>query len=405
MPAAKENTMIPGLRILGDCPVPVWGISSAERLRRQVRSAGVDAEAGLRGSVLLLRSDYVYDQRVINKLVAASNTLLGATDNGSYTPVAAHVDEVNAPSVERVLAGEPGAADALALTRATAESLSGTYVEELLKTQEPILVQLRADRRREIEKRLFDGSYKGVTDVVTKYVWPLPARWVVRLCADTGIRPNHVTLAGFGCVLLATALFAYGWFGTGLVLAWLMTFFDTVDGKLARVTIDGSRFGHFLDKIVDIVHPPFWYMAWGVGLSSSSTPLPAEQVQHLLVAIVAGYIVGRLSEGAFSHLLAGFSMFTWQPFDSGFRMIMARRNPCLIALTFGLLVGRPDWGLIVVAVWTVLSSAILLARLLQGVYQRATVGPLRPWLSASSASNPIAATPGAPAGSSRPTVA
>ena len=28
-----------------------------------------------------------------------------------------------------------------------------------------------------------------------------------------------------------------GWFGAGLVCAWIMTFLDTVDGKLARVTV------------------------------------------------------------------------------------------------------------------------------------------------------------------------
>lgn len=404
MSAVRESSTTPGLRILGDCPVPVWGISTAERLRRQVRAAGVDA-TGLRGSVLLVRSDYVYDQRIITKLIAARNTLLGATEGGAHVDVAAHVDEAHADAAERMLSGESLGVEEPSLQRVTGETLAGTYIEELLKTEAPVLRQLRPEHRREIEKRLFDGSYKGVTDVVTKYVWPIPARWTVRLCSNLGIRPNHVTLAGLSCVFIATALFALGWFGLGLVFAWFMTFCDTVDGKLARVTIDSSRLGHFLDKIVDIVHPPFWYMAWGIGLLSSTTPLPPEQLYNLLIVIVVGYTVGRLSEGAFSHLLAGFSMFTWQRFDSSFRMIMARRNPCLIVLTLALIVGRPDWGLMLVAGWTVLSSSILLTRLFQGVYHRLTVGPLRPWLNTSSQSSPTTALPAAPARSGPATIA
>ena len=42
-----------------------------------------------------------------------------------------------------------------------------------------------------------------------------------------------------------------------------MTFLDTVDGKLARVTLTSSPFGNVLDHSLDLIHPPFWYWAWG----------------------------------------------------------------------------------------------------------------------------------------------
>src|SRR6185295_9499511 len=120
------------------------------------------------------------------------------------------------------------------------------------------------DRVAALERHLFDGSYKGITDLVTKWVWPAPARLVTGFCARNGIPPNAVTSMSFALVLLATWLFARADFGLGLVLAWLMTFLDTVDGKLARVTVQSSTFGHFLDHGLDLVHPPFWYLAWGL---------------------------------------------------------------------------------------------------------------------------------------------
>jgi hypothetical protein len=110
--------------------------------------------------------------------------------------------------------------------------------------------------------------------------------------------------------------------------------------------------------------------------------MPPDDLTHVLTATVAGYVLGRLAEGAFTLFLGGFSMFTWRPFDSNFRLVLARRNPSLIVLTAGLLVGRPDLGLLVVALWHVVSAAVLLARFFQAVYVRLTAGPLSPWLQA-----------------------
>jgi phosphatidylglycerophosphate synthase len=43
---------------------------------------------------------------------------------------------------------------------------------------------------------------------------------------------------------------------------------DTVDGKLARVTVTSGRFGHCFDHIIDLIHPPVWYILWGRGLKA-----------------------------------------------------------------------------------------------------------------------------------------
>ncbi|MFN2427963.1 MAG: CDP-alcohol phosphatidyltransferase family protein, partial [Candidatus Binatia bacterium] len=79
-----------------------------------------------------------------------------------------------------------------------------------------------------------------------------------------------VTLLSLGFVLLAMWLFSIGWFGPGLIAAWIMTFLDTVDGKLARVTVTSTTFGNFFDHGIDIVGPPVWYVAWAYGLPEGS---------------------------------------------------------------------------------------------------------------------------------------
>jgi hypothetical protein len=85
-------------------------------------------------------------------------------------------------------------------------------------------------------------------------------------------------------------------------------------------------------------------------------------------------------EGIFQWWLGGFVIFCWKPLDSYFRLITARRNPNLILLTGSFLLGRPDLGLEAVAIWTVGSTMILLARLLMAVWEKATRGSLTSWL-------------------------
>jgi hypothetical protein len=96
--------------------------------------------------------------------------------------------------------------------------------------------------------------------------------------------------------------------------------------------------------------------------------------------LLVAYIAGRLIETTFKHVVGGGTLFTWRPFDSYFRLVMARRNPNLLLLTGFHLVGSPSAGLSAVVAWTVLSSIVLAIRLVQGMYARARYGPLRPWL-------------------------
>jgi phosphatidylglycerophosphate synthase len=149
-----------------------------------------------------------------------------------------------------------------------------------------------------------------------------------------------------------------------------MTFLDTVDGKLARVTVTSTQLGNIFDHGIDLIHPPLWYLAWGMGLTPAVASIWGFTLPVIYIAIFATYIGGRLCEGAFQLWIARFSIFTWRPFDSYFRLIVARRNPSMIMLTAAFCIERPDLGLLAVAAWHALSMAILVVRLLQGAGAR-----------------------------------
>jgi len=132
-------------------------------------------------------------------------------------------------------------------------------------------------RKPELENRLYGNAYKGITDLVTKFLWPRPAKKAVHLAARLGISPNMVTTLGLVLVLVACYLFLNGQYFAGLLAGWIMTFLDTVDGKLARVTVQSSKFGHLYDHLIDLFHPPFWYIYWGMSLSNFEPVLGFDQ--------------------------------------------------------------------------------------------------------------------------------
>jgi phosphatidylglycerophosphate synthase len=372
--------------VVGDDDVRLWGLAGGERLARQLRAAGVsrvlhgDAAPPSAGTVVVLRSDYLFEDRTIVDLLRRPGVVLvasGANGTRPATAVAAHVPcSALGNTRDALAAGHSPAIPGVAIE--SPESLSTAFIRKLHKAMPPVVLPVRAEHAAALERHLFDGSYKGVTDLVTKWVWPAPARAVTRLCARFGIPPNAVTAVSFTLVVLATVLFAQGRFAYGLVLAWIMTFLDTVDGKLARVTVTSTRFGHYFDHSIDSVHPPIWYLAWGWGVTGG--PPAFWELGPLLAAILVFYVAGRLIETAFKRWVGSATLFTWRPFDSYFRLVMARRNPNLILLTAFFLGGAPRAGLVAVGVWTVLSTIVLAVRFLQGVYARSRLGVLRPWL-------------------------
>ena len=228
-------------------------------------------------------------------------------------------------------------APAAGVATVTVEQLAQGFEAGLLKADRPYVLPVTAENRSALEQLVFSGAYKGVTDLVTKWLWPRPAQWVTRACVRMGITPNQVTAASLVLVIVAGVLFARGEYGWGLLAGWIMTFLDTVDGKLARVTVTSTQAGkhlrprHRSHPSAAVVHRLGYRPRARIRRRS-----PASRCRCLYVVILAGYVGGRLCEGAFQRWIAPFSIFTWRPFDSWFRLIVARRNPNMIMLTVSL---------------------------------------------------------------------
>jgi phosphatidylglycerophosphate synthase len=374
-----------------DDPV-VWGLGTAERHRRVCRRLGISEETGGAAAsgdapVLLLRRDFVLDENLVRALAGSPGTVVVAPDaGGAPCPVAANVLASAAPAVAAMIerggdpADDPAARAHPGLRLAGPEEVGPAFNRTLRKRARPFALHATPATRRQVEWRTFTEAYKGATDFVTKFAWPVPAFHVTRWCAARGLSPNMVTSASAVLMLLATWLFWDGHLALGLLPAWAMTFLDTVDGKLARCTLTSSRWGDVFDHGIDLLHPPFWWIAWWHGARQVDGGSVAEGPLWAALAIVfVGYVVLRLLELAFKALF-GIQTHIWRPVDYWFRAITSRRNPNLAILTLATLLGSPASGLVAVAAWTVLSILFHLVRIGQAARVRAAGGRIESWL-------------------------
>ena len=369
-PSAVSRPVIAG-EVVGESQLRIWSLPSKERLRRQLLRARATADAADAERVLLLRADWVYDEPLVKGLAARDSACAMCTEDGQCVALVVPASRVEEARGLLVAGRTP--AD---IPRVSPGQVAGSFNVELKKSEPPFLLPLTVERLDVIESRIFSGSYKGVTDFVTLYLWPRPARAITRVCASAGITPNTVTSTGLVLVLAAMWAFWNGHYGWGLVAAWIMTFLDTVDGKLARVTLNSSKFGDRFDHSIDLLHPPFWWWAWVVGLPAAGLALAPDSIA--LQVIIWGYILQRIEEGSFE-LMFGVPMHMWRRFDSWFRLITARRNPNLAILTVSAVLGRPDTGITIVALWVAICLVVHTVQMAQAGIARLR-GPLKSWL-------------------------
>jgi hypothetical protein len=366
----------PGSESVGDNPARLWGLSMTERARRLAGSAGLRADAA--APLVLSNAAVAYDPAWFRHVAAEPGLVLTLKD----VPVLAHArDEAEAMALRGAMAeGRPLSGNG-ALRIVAYETGPAIENKQLRKRETPFLMALVPETVRKAERASYFGAYKGVTDILTKYLWPEWALVLTRLAASIGMTPNMVTAIGAILCVAATFAFAGGHYWLGMALALVFMVLDTVDGKLARCTVTSSWWGNIFDHGIDLVHPPFWWWFWATGLASWGLAYDSQTFWLVQAAIQGGYVVQRLIEGAFIKWFEGLHIHVWRRFDSQFRLITARRNPNLAILFVSMLFARPDLGLIAVAWWTVISCLIHALRLVQALIVAGSGRPITSWLS------------------------
>jgi phosphatidylglycerophosphate synthase len=362
---------------VGSNPARPFGMDARDRSCRLAANAGFDCAGDVApGRAAIVASiAYAWDPAWLKAMRARPRTVL--TLGGK--PVMAHVPagEDAAATARAIESGEPVKGYELL----AAETAELSYAE-LRKRDRPFVLPLDPEGPEPVERAAYDAAYKGVTDVLTLYLWRKPAFYLTRWAAQAGLTPNFVTLVGAILCVLAFWFFWHGQYWWGVLSGFMFMVLDTVDGKLARCTGASSKWGNVFDHGIDLVHPPFWWWAWEHGLAAYGRPLAPIYATMVLWAIVGGYVAQRVIEGVFMRRFGGMHIHVWKRIDSQFRLITARRNPNMIILVGALLFQRPDLGLELVAWWTLASLIFHAVRLAQANEQVARGQPITSWLEA-----------------------
>ena len=376
MSGSVASTSPPTFVPVGENPARVFGLDARTRAQRLAAKAGLQIADGARPgqSAILADLDYTWDPAWLKAIAGRPGTVLTLGNRAVLANVAPHQDP--APLVAAMEAGSP--CDCGGFERMAAETAELSY-HELRKRDRPFVMPLDQGNARLVEKAAYDASYKGVTDALTLYLWRGLAFHLTRWAAQVGMTPNQVTLIGAALCAATFFLFMGGHYWWGMATGFGFMVLDTVDGKLARCTGQSSWWGNIFDHGIDLVHPPFWWWAWAEGLNYHDDPF--ERVYELLIvgAIVFGYVAQRFIEGIFMRRY-GMHIHVWQKVDSQFRLITARRNPNMIILLASLIFNRPDMGLELVALWTMISLIFHAVRLAQANARAERGATLASWL-------------------------
>jgi CDP-L-myo-inositol myo-inositolphosphotransferase len=104
------------------------------------------------------------------------------------------------------------------------------------------------------KQTILPGLTKSTDGPISKYLnRPLSTK-ISKALVHHNIEPNHITIFSFILMVLAVILFGTGqyvWILLAGVLVQLSSIFDGCDGEIARMKFKQSRFGAWLDKVLD----------------------------------------------------------------------------------------------------------------------------------------------------------
>ena len=176
--------------------------------------------------------------------------------------------------------------------------------------------------------------------MLSKYGRPLfadPLSHFARRLHSFGITPNALTYTGFILTAITAYFLVNGRFGWSGVLLIIASFFDMLDGAVARFTKQMSTFGAFLDSTLDRYSESVTFLA--LAYYYSRRPSTRTELVLILVILVGSLMVSYTkarAEGLNVEIKAG----------------MLQRPERVVLLILGLLTGWMQPVLWILAIFT-----------------------------------------------------
>ena len=239
--------------------VRIAGLSARERAVRVAKKFGaervfvvdgnrqalVEWRARTSGPVLVIRADQLVHTGLVEPLLQArpqNGVAIAVTPSDEYAGALLATGAAADDVVTRLARAE---SDSAIATAAEARVVHGAVARHPIGTPE----ELRA-----AHVLLYSILIKPQDNALTRYLYRPISLPLTKLLVWTPISPNHVSVVvaivvAIGCYLSAQPGMNSVILGTSLILA--SQYLDCCDGEIARVKLLSSRFGAWLDTVVD----------------------------------------------------------------------------------------------------------------------------------------------------------
>ncbi len=286
--------------VLAESPlsqVRIAGLSARERCVRVAKRVGavrvivVEDRTQLAGvtseRVIVLRADQLVHTPLVASLVAVQSGVAIAVENSTYAGALL----ANGAAASEILARLAAGASDSELVAGAQEIPAGAIARHAIGTH---------DERRAAHRMLYKILVKPQDNAITRYLYRPVSFPLTRLLAWTPITPNQISylvglLVILGCWLTAHASFAMATAGTCTVLA--ASYLDCCDGEIARVKLTSSKYGAWIDTIIDELSSVGYMAALGYHCHLHYGPLYLGDLgfDPWLAAIAVGIVTYALS--------------------------------------------------------------------------------------------------------------
>ena len=231
------------------------------------------------------------------------------------------------------------------------------YIVSMRRHVRPLSFRVPLEQDRRLAERIIlNSAQKGTLDLPAYLHAPIETGVISLLC-KTQITPNQITIAGLVIGCSATAAFAVGRVGLGILAALIFGIVDGLDGKQSRVKIETTERGkweHHLDYLIE----NSWWAAIAFHLWRSGQ-LP--NVFYFFALLIASHLLDE-SAKRWAKRVKGRLLDDIAPFDRAFRLIAARRNVYVWMLACGFLLNAFPQSYAIICGWATVSAAIHLVR-------------------------------------------
>ena len=231
------------------------------------------------------------------------------------------------------------------------------YVVNMRRRVRPVCFSAPAGQNYRVAERvILDSAQNGTLDLPAYIHGPIETAIISLLC-KTRITPNQITIGGFFIGCSATAAFALGRVGLGILAALIFGIVDGLDGKQARVKIETTQRGkweHHLDYFIE----NSWWAAIAFHLWRSGQ---FPNVFYFFALLVGSRLLHEFAKRR-ATMAQGRLLDDVAPFDRAFRLIAARRNVYVWILACGFLLDAFPQSYAVICGWAAFSAAVHLVR-------------------------------------------